>query len=61
MLYKFEEGHKVKKETKNINCAKDEGAVDHHTITRWLKNFIPTARTSTIRQDHVSLKQCSKP
>ena len=34
MFYKFELGHNTTKTTKNIPCAKDEGAVDHSTVTR---------------------------
>ena len=38
MLYKFKLGHNAMKAAKNI-CAKDEGAVDHSTVTRWFKKF----------------------
>ena len=34
MIYKFELGHKAMEATKNVCCAKDEGAVDHSTVTR---------------------------
>ena len=34
MLYKFELGYNSPKATKNIFHVKDEGAVDHNTLTR---------------------------
>ena len=40
MLYKFDEGHNAVKATKKRNCkAKDEGTVDHNTVTRLLIKF----------------------
>ena len=43
-------GHNaIKSNQKNI-CAKGEGAVDHSTVTKWLKNFPLVARTLIIRQ-----------
>ena len=38
-LYKFELGHNTTESTKNICCAKDEGAIDHSAVTRWFKKF----------------------
>ena len=32
-------GHNDLETTKNICCVKDEGAVDHATVTRWLQSF----------------------
>ena len=29
MLYKFDLGHKAEETSKNLSCAKDDGAVDH--------------------------------
>ena len=39
-LYEFKRGHNAADATKNICCAKDEGAVDHSTITRRLKKIL---------------------
>ena len=39
MLYEYELGHNTAELTKNICCVKDEGTVDHGTITRWFKKF----------------------
>ena len=40
ILYEFEVGHKMTETTpKNICCAKDEGALDHSMVTRWLEMF----------------------
>ena len=39
MLYKFKLGHNTLKTTKNICYANGEVAVDHSTISRWLKIF----------------------
>ena len=39
MIYEFEPDHNAMEETKNICCAKDESAVNHRTVTRWLKKF----------------------
>ena len=39
MLYEFELSHNAEETAKNICCVKDEGAVDHNSITRWLKKF----------------------
>ena len=36
ILYELELGNNAAEETKNIFCAKGEGAVDHNTVTRWL-------------------------
>ena len=39
MLYEFELGYNVVQAIKNICCVKGEGAVDHNTVTNWLRNF----------------------
>ena len=39
MLYKFELGYNAMKASKNICCMKNEGKVDHSTITRWFMKF----------------------
>ena len=39
LLRVFELGHNVMEATKNICCAKGEAAVDHSTVTRWVKKF----------------------
>ena len=39
MLYEFRLNHNVIEATKNICRAKDDGAVDHSTVTRWFKRF----------------------
>ena len=39
MLYEFERGYNVAEATKNVCCAKGEGAIDHSTVTRWLKKI----------------------
>ena len=39
MLYKFELAITPQKTSKNICCAKGEDAVDHSTVTRWVKKF----------------------
>ena len=39
MLYKFKLGHNAAEVTKNICCMIGESAVNHCTITRWLKKF----------------------
>ena len=39
MLYEIEMGHNDAEVTKNICCAKGEGAVDHSQVTRWFKKF----------------------
>ena len=39
VLYEFELGHKAVEATKNICCAKDDDAVDHYTVTRWVKKY----------------------
>ena len=39
ILYKFKIGHNALEATKNICCGKDEGTVDHSTVTRWYKKF----------------------
>ena len=49
MLYKCELGHIAMEVTKNICCVKGEGAVDHSTITKWLKNFTLVVRSSMIK------------
>ena len=56
-LYEFKLGHKIVDATKNIFCAKNEGAVDHSIVTWWFKNFAQVARNSTIWQCQVGLKQ----
>ena len=35
MIYEFELGHNATEATKNICCAKGDGAVDHSIETRW--------------------------
>ena len=50
ILYKFKRGHNAAEATKKICCAKSKGAVDHSTVTRWLKYFTRVAKTSTIAQ-----------
>ena len=35
----FKLGHNAMKAIKNICCMKNEGKVDHNTVTRWLKKF----------------------
>ena len=42
----FNVGHDALKATKNICCAKNEGAIDLTTVTRWFKKFCLVARTS---------------
>ena len=39
MLYEFELGYNASKATKNICCAKDEGAVNHNTVNKWYKKL----------------------
>ena len=39
ILYKFELGHNIMEATKNICCMKGEGAIDHRTVTKWLRKF----------------------
>ena len=39
MLYDLELSQNAAEDTKNICCAKDGVAVDHSTVTWWLKNF----------------------
>ena len=39
MIYEFGLGRNAMETTKNIWCAKDEGTVDHSTVTRWFKKF----------------------
>ena len=39
VLYMFKLGYNAMEETKNICCVKCEGAVDHSSLTRWLKKF----------------------
>ena len=39
MLYEFELGCNAAEATKNICCAKSEGADDYSTVTRWSKKF----------------------
>ena len=39
MIYEFELKHNTTEANKTICCAKDEGAVDSSTVTRWLKKF----------------------
>ena len=35
MLYEFEQGHNATRAIKNICYTKDEGTVNHNTVTRW--------------------------
>ena len=39
MVYELELSHNAAEKNPNSYCAKDEGAVDHNTATRWLKKF----------------------
>ena len=39
MFYKFQLSYKIVEATKNTYKTKDEGAVDHRTVTKWLKKF----------------------
>ena len=39
MFYKFELGYNSTEATRNNCFEKDEGPVDHRTVTRWLKKF----------------------
>ena len=39
MLYNFELGHNTGEAIKNICCERGKGAVDHRTVTKWLKKF----------------------
>ena len=39
MLYEFESDHNITEATENIFCMKDEGTVDHSTVTRRFKKF----------------------
>ena len=39
MPYKFELGHNVTEETKNICCVKGVSTIDHSTVSRWFKKF----------------------
>ena len=40
MIYEFDLGHNSGESIKNIYSAKDEGAVDHSTVTRLFKKFV---------------------
>ena len=39
MVYEIKLGHNIVETTKNICCAKGEGAVDHSIVSRWFKKF----------------------
>ena len=39
MLYEIELGHNMTEATKNIYCMKGEGAIDHSTVIRWVKQL----------------------
>ena len=39
LCYKFKLRHNITESTKNICCAKGEGAVDHSTVTRQMEKF----------------------
>ena len=39
LLYKFKLGYNAAQATKNICCVEGESAVNHSTVTRWLKKF----------------------
>ena len=39
MLYEFKLGHNAVEAAKNICGAKNEGVVDHRTVTRWFKKI----------------------
>ena len=39
MLYEFELSNNAIEPTKSMRYAKDKGAVDHSTVTRWFKKF----------------------
>ena len=51
MLYEFEGNHNAPETTKNMFCAKGEGAIDHRS-----RNFTRIAKTSTIRPSKVGQK-----
>ena len=55
LRYEFKLGHKAAEATKSI-CASGEVAVDHNTVTRWLKKFVRIVRISTIKQGQIGLK-----
>ena len=57
MLYKFRLDHNIEEVSKNICYAKGKGTVDHSTVTRWFQKFYLVARTLTITQGQVDLKQ----
>ena len=40
MLYEFEPGHNAMEATKIIYWATGEDAVEHNTVTRWIKKFV---------------------
>ena len=40
IFYDFELGHNAVEATKNIFLVKDEGPVDHSTITRWFEETL---------------------
>ena len=46
MLYEFKPGNNTMEATKNVCCVKDESAVDHSSVTRWLRNLNLVERTS---------------
>ena len=50
MLYEFKLIHNTAEATKNLCCAKCKGAVDPNEVTRWVKKFCSTCKTSTISQ-----------
>ena len=39
MIYEFEASHRAVEANKNIYCVKGERAIDHNTVTKWLKKF----------------------
>ena len=39
MLYEFDLTYNITKASRNICYAKDDGLVDHCTVTRWFKKF----------------------
>ena len=56
MLYKFKLSHVTVEATENICCANGKSAVDHSTVTKWLRNFPQIPRISLIRHCQVGLK-----
>ena len=45
MLYEFEMDHNAAEVTKNICCAKSEGAIDHDSVSSGFKKFCSVYKT----------------